>query len=503
MTLPGAPIISLGAGLENRRFKELAYEAGLRVKKFSARTDVLVSTSVLDPDYRVAVSLGIPIVRPVFIEYASGFADFRLSPDIVAKSRLPRFAGSRVFLALFLGEAAESKKELIEEHGGSICQSALDATHVVVPIGEDYPTNGLQYVVTEQWISESLNLGWCANEKLFPASGRSGKLIRRDALRRGNCEAASKKIPSSFRKLKIWKSDRSDTMKYKRYTQAGELYKSETETLKKLDALKRELYNVHSRIVEKLAKVFATWADDSVIGLIFIEESDALAAAYTPYLVGLQYAQDCLKKATQRSPKFKAYIQKCECDRMLGRSKISELVSAPYQELTNKINVLLRELLKNTAENMPDFASLRQAVNCITGILEQVNELKRANSEAETVFRQIENIPANRFDTSRSFMVETVHYDIASQAQKEQLKKLVSIPSFNSTDSPIVKLRTFSKRLSRRKAKSAVDLQTTFNLTRTLSTFGIHSHLPDLIPDETEHFSNYLEPILHDEALIY
>ncbi|CAJ0583639.1 unnamed protein product, partial [Mesorhabditis spiculigera] len=485
MALPGAPIISLGAGLENRRFKELAYEAGLRVKKFSARTDVLVSTSVLDPDYRVAVSLGIPIVRPVFIEYASGFADFRLSPDIVAKSRLPRFAGSRVFLALFLGETAESKKELIEEHGGSICQSALDATHVVVPIGEDYPTNGLQYVVTEQWISESLNLGWCANEKLFPASGRSGKLIRRDALRRGNCEAASKKIPSSFRKLKIWKSDRSDTMKYKRYTQAGELYKSETETLKKLDALKRELYNVHSRIVEKLAKVFATWADDSVIGLIFIGESDALAAAYTPYLVGLQYAQDCLKKATQRNPKFKAYIQKCECDRMLGRSKISELVSAPYQELTNKINVLLRGC-------EPTYVFI---------IRDEYSDHELA-LRGKPLYSFMEKL-ANRFDTSRSFMVETVHYDIASQAQKEQLKKLVSIPSFNSTDSPIVKLRTFSKRLSRRKAKSAVDLQTTFNLTRTLSTFGIHSHLPDLIPDETEHFSNYLEPILHDEALIY
>ncbi|CAJ0935128.1 unnamed protein product, partial [Mesorhabditis belari] len=409
------PIISLGFGLIDRRYKALAREAGLKVKKFSPKTDILVSTSVLDENYRVSVSLGIPIVRPVFLEYAASFEEnFQLTPDLISKSKLPRFAGARVFFALFTEEEMASKRNLIETYGGSICQSSTDATHVIVPFGEEYPADSQHYVVTDQWITESLNLGWCANEKLFFVTSRQGKLMRRDALRRGQCESG-KKTHTSFRKLTQWRTNRADSIKYKRYTQTGELYKNEMETLRKLDALIRiknlniylspaqsdivfgnleALHAVHSRIVDRLAKVFSTWADDSVIGIIFIEESEALEAAYAPYLFRVQYSLESLKAFTQRNPKFKAYIQGCENDRMLGRHKVSDLITAPYQELTNKINVLLKEILKNTPENMPDFASLRQAVFCITEILSRVNEMKRVNAEVEAIYRQIENIPA-------------------------------------------------------------------------------------------------------------
>ncbi|WKX87988.1 hypothetical protein Q1695_007976 [Nippostrongylus brasiliensis] len=410
---PRKTIISLGSTvLGKEEWPDLLRGVGVRVKSFSSRTQYLVASTVADSLYRRAIALGIFVVNVTFLENCQ-----HLQPDedidrLAQECRLKRFAGLTVSFLGFSDEIVEDNAHIVESNGGHVSTSTQEATHVVVAPDVRPPASCHgKYLVTMEWLRESLDLGWCANEKCFEYKWT---------------EPAVKLRPrNSFLRFQRRRRAESSAKKYKRYQLCLELFKTEINCLKTSDFLMRlfeenvhvpteandimfGVYGVmrraHDKIVQRMGQVLDTWNDHSTIGDIFAEEGPLLTDAYTSYFHTLETSLQYVKDYKKRNAKFSAFIAEKERDRALGKQKVEYLLNVPFQQITSRIPISLKEIRSQTTTLDPDYELLGDAISIIEKMLAVINESKRVGAESEAIFRRIKDLPCHILKSPRKFV---------------------------------------------------------------------------------------------------
>uniref|UniRef100_A0A6F7NM40 DH domain-containing protein n=1 Tax=Haemonchus contortus TaxID=6289 RepID=A0A6F7NM40_HAECO len=407
-------VITLGSSVPRREewLSRLKDATTVRVKHFSSRTKYLVAGSVTDSLYRRAVALGILIVSQEFVERCQ-----RLEPQddierVAEDCRLPRFAGLTIAFLGFNDEIIEDHARTVESNGGHVTTSTLEATHVVVAPDVRPPASCHgKYLVTMDWFQQSMDLGWCANEKCFEYTW---------------VEPAPRLRPrNSFLKFQRRRREECSAKKYKRYQLCLELFKTEVNCLKASDFLVRlfeenihvptdandimfgvyaVMRKAHDKIVQRMGQVLDTWNDDSTIGDIFVEESSLLTEAYTPYFHVLETSLQYLKENRKKNAKFNAFIVDKERDRSLGKQKVEYLLNVPFQQITSRIPASLKEIRNQTTSIDPDYEPLGDALSVIDRMLVTINESKRVGAESEAIFKKIDDLPSHILRSPQQFV---------------------------------------------------------------------------------------------------
>uniref|UniRef100_A0A1I7XG30 Poly [ADP-ribose] polymerase n=1 Tax=Heterorhabditis bacteriophora TaxID=37862 RepID=A0A1I7XG30_HETBA len=441
-------IFSFGSTTDQQvQLTELLKEIGVKVKDFSYKTHYLVASSVMDLHYRKAVALGIPVMKEDFvIECVRMRVRHEREIENLANSfKLPRFEGLTICFAGYDMEQIRDDAYNIESYGGRVCDSIANATHIVVAPETRIPiTTNNQNMVTIGWLRESMDLEWCANEKSFIMPTTKIKLQRRNATKTALYDQPMKRL---FRNKREFRSDCSIT-KYKRYQLCLELWKTEINCLKIVDFLLRmkedniyispthnevifgslvAMKDVHSKIVENMGIVIDKWNDDSIIGKVFVDESTLLEMAYIPYFQGLEASIDLFKELKTNNSRFRAFIEVDyikEKDRTLDKQKIDYLLNVPYQQLTGRVSISLKEILNKTDREAPDCSHLKRAIATVAEVLRKSNESKKMSIESEVLYKQVENIPASILCTSRQFLSRMKFISLSHERNGPKKKKV-------------------------------------------------------------------------------
>lgn len=98
-----------------------------------------------------------------------------------------------------------------------------------------------------------------------------------------------------------------------------------------------------------------------------------------------------ISKCESKSPKFHAFLKKCESRPECGRQTLQQLLINPVQRLP-RYSLLLKEILKVTDESNPDKADLKEAIDKIAEVLTHINEDKRKTEDIVAMFEIVNDI---------------------------------------------------------------------------------------------------------------
>ncbi|VDM53533.1 unnamed protein product [Angiostrongylus costaricensis] len=340
-------IVSLGSSVVKKKdWLVVLQDIGIRIKPFSSRTKYLVASSVQDAHYRRAIALGIYVVNEEFLQRCSELEFHDDIANVAEICRLQIFAGLTISFVGISDQKVEDYTRSVVDNAGRVSSSTMNSTHVIVASGQ--PPSASCYgknLVTMEWFHESMDLGWCANEQCFK--------YRR-------LEPSRLQPSTSFLMFQRRRRVENSAMKYKRYQLCLELFKTEINCLKTSDFLVRNAHvsaeandimfgvfggmrQAHDGIVRRMGEVLDTWNDHSTIGDIFVEGASSLKDAYFPYFHTLETSLQYIKEYRKQNAKFNSFIMEKERDRSVGKQKLEYLLNVPFQQITSRIPVSLKD----------------------------------------------------------------------------------------------------------------------------------------------------------------
>ncbi|XP_034231179.1 protein ECT2-like isoform X2 [Thrips palmi] len=149
--------------------------------------------------------------------------------------------------------------------------------------------------------------------------------------------------------------------------------------------------------------------EENYVGILdAILQSPELLRHYAPFVSSFEDAKETLQQASERNPRFHAFLKVCKGKPECGRQELHELMIRPVQRLGSTL-LLLREILKHTPEDSPDRKQLESALESLSHVLSFINEDKRKMEglcRVFDVFNLIEKCPADVIASHRSLVVE-------------------------------------------------------------------------------------------------
>eukprot|EP01087_Luapelamoeba_hula_P008547 TRINITY_DN2141_c0_g1_i1.p1 TRINITY_DN2141_c0_g1~~TRINITY_DN2141_c0_g1_i1.p1 ORF type:complete len:683 (-),score=166.10 TRINITY_DN2141_c0_g1_i1:44-2092(-) len=160
----------------------------------------------------------------------------------------------------------------------------------------------------------------------------------------------------------------------------------------------KSLFGVNDTLYSELwAKAKETDGND--LGQIFSDLSNYLKL-YSQYCGNQRIAREAIADALKNNNKFKAFTEKHMQAVEYGGLSIKDYLIKPVQRLC-KYPLLLRELLKYTPPDHPDYAKLNIAFDNISTVVLSVNAQKQQEEEME----EVADIVTNRFEGAEKFKV--------------------------------------------------------------------------------------------------
>lgn len=127
------------------------------------------------------------------------------------------------------------------------------------------------------------------------------------------------------------------------------------------------------------------WGDEVQIGPIFTKLADYFKM-YKVYSANQQTSLTTLEEQSKKNSQFKHYLEICHGDARCKSLFLSSFLIKPIQRVC-KYPLLLRELIKYTPEEHPDYGQLQAAFEKINAVVANINEGQR---EAEGLQRILE-----------------------------------------------------------------------------------------------------------------
>ncbi|KAM3616415.1 uncharacterized protein V6R79_017599 [Siganus canaliculatus] len=156
-----------------------------------------------------------------------------------------------------------------------------------------------------------------------------------------------------------------------------------------------EILEHHEQFLEEVAACVSQWHDRQTIGHILIQSfsKEALANTYSAYIDNFLNAKDAVRMAKEAKPAFHKFLEQNMRENK-EKQALGDLMIKPVQRIP-RYELLVKDLLKHTAEDHPDHLSLLDAQRDIKRLAEKINKGRRSAEEAEREARVIQEIEAH------------------------------------------------------------------------------------------------------------
>mmetsp|Transcript_18534 Transcript_18534/g.25989 ORF Transcript_18534/g.25989 Transcript_18534/m.25989 type:complete len:527 (+) Transcript_18534:147-1727(+) len=113
----------------------------------------------------------------------------------------------------------------------------------------------------------------------------------------------------------------------------------------------------------------------AMIGKIFLNNIDKLCQYYGVFCNHQKEAMDSIDKIQKSSANFKNFIEQCKANPETSGLGLLDFLVKPFQRLL-KYPLLLKELIKNTPADHPDYENLQEAVKKLNVEVDSINKNK-------------------------------------------------------------------------------------------------------------------------------
>ncbi|XP_008703605.1 protein ECT2 [Ursus maritimus] len=436
---------------------------GVIRKDFNSKVTHLVANCTQGEKFRIAVSLGTPIMKSEWIYKAwerRNEQDFSASVDDFRNEfKVPPFQDCILSFLGFSDEEKTNMEEMTKMQGGN-CFPVGDerCTHLVVEenVVKELPFEPSKklYVVKQEWFWGSIQMDARAGETMYlyekantpelkksvsllslntPNSNRKRRRLKETLAQLSRETDMSpfppRKRPSAEHSLSIGSLlDISNTPESS--INYGETPKSCTKSSKNSTPVPlkqsarwqvaKELYQTESNYVNILATIIqddledliVNWDESKSIGDIFLKYSKDLVKTYPPFVNFFEMSKETIIKCEKQKPRFHAFLKINQAKPECGRQSLVELLIRPVQRLPS-VALLLNDLKKHTAEDNPDKSTLEKAIGSLKEVMTHINEDKRKTEAQKQIFDvvyEVDGCPANLLSSHRSLVqrVETI-----------------------------------------------------------------------------------------------
>ncbi|XP_034723529.1 rho guanine nucleotide exchange factor 17-like isoform X1 [Etheostoma cragini] len=156
-----------------------------------------------------------------------------------------------------------------------------------------------------------------------------------------------------------------------------------------------EILEHHEHFLEQVAGCVSQWHDRQTVGNILIQSfsKETLANMYSAYIDNFLNARDAVRVAKEAKPAFHKFLEQNMRENK-EKQALGDLMIKPVQRIP-RYELLVKDLLKHTAEDHPDHPYLLDAQRDIKRLAEKINKGRRSAEEAEREARVIQEIEAH------------------------------------------------------------------------------------------------------------
>ncbi|XP_043329654.1 protein ECT2 isoform X4 [Cervus canadensis] len=441
---------------------------GVIRKDFNSKVTHLVANCTQGEKFRVAVSLGTPIMKPEWIYKAwerRNEQDFCASVDDFRNEfKVPPFQDCILSFLGFSDEEKTNMEEMTKMQGGnSVPVGDERCTHLIVEenIVKELPFEPSKklYVVKQEWFWGSIQMDARAGETMYlyekantpelkksvsllslntPNSNRKRRRLK-ETLAQLSREADLSPFPPQTPKSCTKSSKNSTPIPSKqsaRWQVAKELYQTESnyvnilatiiqlfqvpleeegqrggpilapEEIKTIFGSIPDIFDVHTKIKDDLEDLIVNWDESKSIGDIFLKYSKDLVKIYPPFVNFFEMSKETIIKCEKQKPRFHAFLKINQAKPECGRQSLVELLIRPVQRLPSVV-LLLNDLKKHTSEENPDKSTLEKAIGSLKEVMTHINEDKRKTEAQKQIFDvvyEVDGCPANLLSSHRSLV---------------------------------------------------------------------------------------------------
>ncbi|XP_066288022.1 rho guanine nucleotide exchange factor 17-like isoform X1 [Branchiostoma lanceolatum] len=183
-----------------------------------------------------------------------------------------------------------------------------------------------------------------------------------------------------------------------------------------------EILEHHQHFLEQITNRTGSWHPRQKIGDIIVNTftKDLLVESYRAYINNFLTAKAAVRMAEQAKPVFSKFLEQCVRENK-EKQGLADLMIKPVQRIP-RYELLIKDLLKHTPEDHPDYSSLRLAQEEIRTLAERMNRGEQEVEEMERHMQLLRELEAliegvgELVATHRRF----IHQDIIYEMQKGQ-----------------------------------------------------------------------------------
>ncbi|XP_065266721.1 protein ECT2 isoform X4 [Emys orbicularis] len=422
---------------------------GIIRRDFSSKVTHLVANSTQGDKFRLAVSLGTPIVKAEWIYKAwerRNEIDFCAADEEFRNEfKVPPFQDCMLSFLGFSDEERINMEEMTKMQGGQYLPVSDDrCTHLVVEENtvKDLPFELPKklYVVKQEWFWGSIQMDARAGESMYlfekPESPELKKSVSQLSLNTPNSNRKRRRLRETLAQLtretdltpfpprkqtpkSCSKPSKNSTplpaKQSARWQVAKELYQTESnyvdilttiiqlfqvplekegqlggpilaqEEIKTIFGSIPDILDVHTKIKEDLEDLMINWAESKSIGDVILKYSKDLLKTYPPFVNFFEMSKETIMKCEKQKPRFHAFLKINQAKPECGRQSLAELLIRPVQRLPS-VALLLNDLKKHTAEDNPDKGMLERAIESLKEVMTHINEDKRKTEAQRLIF---------------------------------------------------------------------------------------------------------------------
>ncbi|XP_076969758.1 rho guanine nucleotide exchange factor 17 [Tamandua tetradactyla] len=156
-----------------------------------------------------------------------------------------------------------------------------------------------------------------------------------------------------------------------------------------------ELLEHHEQFLEQVRHCVQTWHAQQKVGDLLIQSfsKDVLVNIYSAYIDNFLNAKDAVRVAKEARPAFLKFLEQSMRENK-EKQALSDLMIKPVQRIP-RYELLVKDLLKHTPEDHPDYPLLLDAQRNIKQVAERINKGVRSAEEAERHARVLQEIEAH------------------------------------------------------------------------------------------------------------
>ncbi|XP_053428451.1 protein ECT2 isoform X6 [Nycticebus coucang] len=441
---------------------------GVIRKDFNSKVTHLVANCTQGEKFRVAVSLGTPIMKPEWIYKAwerRNERDFCAADDDFRNElKVPPFQDCVLSFLGFSDEEKSNMEEMTKMQGGNYLPVGDErCTHLIVEenVVKELPFEPSKklYVVKQEWFWGSIQMDARAGETMYlyekantpelkksvsllslntPNSTRKRRRLK-ETLAQLSRETDLSPFPPQTPKSCTKSSKNSTPVPSKqsaRWQVAKELYQTESnyvnilatiiqlfqvpleeegqrggpilapEEIKTIFGSIPDIFDVHTKIKDDLEDLMVNWDESKSIGDIFLKYSKDLVKTYPPFVNFFEMSKETIIKCEKQKPRFHAFLKINQAKPECGRQSLVELLIRPVQRLPS-VALLLNDLKKHTTDENPDKGTLEKAIGSLKEVMTHINEDKRKTEAQKQIFDvvyEVDGCPANLLSSHRSLV---------------------------------------------------------------------------------------------------